>query len=87
MSGMEIYMIEGQPNRFFIERIEPGSPAEKIGILPGAELLELNFKAAHSLDLQSMVQLLKAGNGKNVLLKIAQEEEIIYKVLTLKKRI
>jgi hypothetical protein len=87
MSGMEIYMIEGSPNRFFIERIEPGSPAEKIGVLPGAELLEVNFKPANSMDLQSIVQLLKAGNGKNVLLKVMQEEEIIFKVLTLKKRI
>jgi C-terminal processing protease CtpA/Prc len=87
MSGMEIYMIEGSPNRFFIERIEPGSPAEKIGVLPGAELLEVNFKPANSMDLQSIVQLLKSGNGKNVLLKVMQEEEIIFKVLTLKKRI
>jgi hypothetical protein len=87
MSGMEIYMIEGSPNRFYIERIEPGSPAEKIGIMPGAELLEINFKTVNSMDLQSIVQVLKAGNGKNVLLKVFQDEEILFKVLTLKKRI
>ena len=87
MSGMEVYMIEGPPNRFFIERIEPGSPAEQIGVEPGAELLEINFKPANSLDLQSIVQILKAGNGKNVLLKVFQGDEIIFKVLTLKKRI
>lgn len=87
MSGMEIYMIEGKPNRFFVERIEKGSPAEMLNILPGDELLEINFKPVQMLDLQSIVQILKAGNGKNVLLKMFQDEDIIFKILTLKKRI
>ena len=87
MSGMEVYMEEGKSNRFFIERIEENSPAEKQGIRPGTELLEINFKSVTSLDLQTIVQLLKAGDGKNVVLKLFQNDEIVYKVLTLKKRI
>ena len=87
MSGMEVYMEEGKSNRFFIERIEADSPAEDLGIIPGAELLEISFKPVASLDLQTIVQILKAGNGKNVVLKLFQNDEIVYKVLTLKKRI
>jgi len=87
MSGMEVYMEEGKSNRFFIERIEAGSPAEILGIQPGTELLEINFKPANSLDLQTIVQILKAGDGKNVLLKLIHNDEIMFKVLTLKKRI
>lgn len=87
MSGLEIYMEEGTPDRYFIERIEPGSPAEKIGIRSGDELLSVNFKDMGSLDLESVVLLLKAGDGKNVLLKLYRDEEILFKVLTLKKRI
>ena len=87
MSGMEVYIEEGKSNRFFIERIEANSPAEDLGINPGTELLEINFKPVTSLDLQSIVHMLKAGNGKNVVLKLFQDDEIVYKVLTLKKRI
>ena len=87
MSGMEIYMEEGKSNRFFIERIEADSPAARLGIRSGTELLEINFKPVTSLDLQMIVELLKAGDGKKVVLKLYQGEEIIYKVLTLKKRI
>jgi hypothetical protein len=87
MSGMEIYMEEGPTDRYFIERIEPGSPAEKIGILPGDEVLGLNFKDMQSMDLEAVVLLLKAGDGKNVVLKLHREGEILFKVLTLKKRI
>jgi hypothetical protein len=87
MSGLEIYMEEGTPDRYFIERIEPASPAEKIGILPGDEVLGINFKDMQSLDLEAVVLLLKAGDGKNVLLKINRNGELLFKVLTLKKRI
>lgn len=87
MSGMEIYMEEGKSNRFFVERIEPGSPAEELGIEAGDELLDVNFKTRESLDLQSIVQQFRAGDGRNVLLKLARRGEIIFKVLTLKKRI
>ncbi len=87
MSGMEVYLEEGKSNRYFIERIEPHSPAEKMDLRPGDELLDINFRPVSALDLQTIVQLLKAGDGKNVILKIFRVDEIIYKVLTLKKRI
>jgi hypothetical protein len=87
MSGMEIYMQEGKSNRYIIERIEPGSPAEKIGVLTGDELLGVNFKSMDTMDLEGLVQLLKAGDGRSVLLKLYRDNEIIFKVLTLKKRI
>jgi len=87
MSGLEIYMEEGKPDRYFVERIEPGSPAEKVGIQSGDEVLGINFKDMNALDLESVVLLLKAGEGKNVVLKLYRNEEILYKVLTLKKRI
>jgi C-terminal processing protease CtpA/Prc len=87
MSGLEIYMEEGTPDRYFIERIEPASPAEKIGILPGDEVLGINFKDMQSLDLEAVVVLLKAGDGKNVVLKLNRNGELLFKVLTLKKRI
>lgn len=87
MSGMEVYLKEGKPNRYFVGRIEPDSPAEKIGILPDDEVLSLNFKSITEYSLDDIDQLLKSGDGKRMVFQLGRENTLMYKILILKKRI
>jgi hypothetical protein len=87
MSGLEIYIEEGKSNRFFVERIEPNSPATAAGIRIGDEIISLNFKSVSTLDLEGIGSMLKSGDGRSIIIEISRKAESLYKVITLKKRI
>lgn len=87
MSGMEIYVKQGNPNLYFIGRIEPGSPAETAGILTDDQLLSLNFKNADDFNLDDIDQMLKSGDGKRLILQLARQKKLLFKILVLKRRI
>ena len=87
MSGMEVYVKHGNPDAFFIGRIEPGSPAETAGILTDDQLLSLNFKPVENYNLDDIDQMMKSGDGKRMILQLARENKLIFKILVLKRRI
>ena len=87
MSGMEVYVQQGNPNVYFVGRIEPDSPAEQAGILTNDQLLSLNFKPVTDYDLDDIDQMLKAGDGKRIILQLGREDKMLYKILILKRRI
>ncbi|WP_432712610.1 aspartyl protease family protein [Pedobacter sp.] len=87
MSGMEIYLQEGKPNLYFVGRIEPESPAEDAGILTSDQVLSLNFKPINEYNLDDIDQLLKAGDGKRIIMQLARNNKLLFKILILKRRI
>lgn len=87
MSGMEIYVQQGDPNVYFVGRIEPDSPAEEAGILTNDQLLSLNFKPVTDYNLDDIDHMLKAGDGKRIILQLGREDKMLYKILILKRRI
>jgi predicted aspartyl protease len=87
MSGLEVYIEEGKSNRYYVERIEPGSPGIAAGFVPGDEILSVDFIPVRSLDLEDVANMLMAGDGKTIIIEIAREQKSVFKVLTLKKRI
>ncbi len=87
MSGMEVFIQEGNPVLYFIGRIEVDSPAESAGILMHDQLLSINFKPVNDYNLDEIDMLLKGGDGKRLILQLFREKKIIYKVLILKRRI
>jgi predicted aspartyl protease len=87
MSGMEIYIQDGKPVLYFVGRIEPDSPAAEAGIQTQDEVLSLNFKPVTDYNLDDIDQMLKAGDGKRVIMQIARDNKLIYKILILKRRI
>lgn len=87
MSGIELYTTENSTTRYFIGRIEPGSPAEKAGLLPNDEILGINFKKIETFTLDEITNLLKTTDGQALIVEIWRKDHIVIKVIKLKKRI
>lgn len=87
MAGIEIYSEETKPSRFYISRIESGSPADLAGILEGDEILSVNFTKTSTMDLDDLSKLLRSGDGKVVFFSLNRSGELIIKMIKLKKRI
>ena len=87
MSGMEVYLRRGSPDGYFVGRIEPDSPAMTAGILTNDQLISVNFKSITEYTLDDIDQMLKAGDGRRVILQLAREDKLLFKILILKRRI
>ncbi len=87
MSGIEVYLQEGKKKHYFISRIEPGSPAEKAGIQVDDELISINLMPVMSYKLDEISNLFKAADGKQMILTIVRNNELMIKVFKLKQRI
>jgi len=87
MSGMEIYVHKEIRDRFFVGRIEPGSPSEYAGILPGDEILSMDFKNMQHYTLNDITEMLKERDGKQMIIEIQRKTERFLTILKLKKRI
>lgn len=87
MSGLEIFVEYGNPDRYFISRIEPGSPAQRSGLRRLDEILSVNLKAVETLTLDDIYEMLKAGPTREVVLEIQRQDERLFKIVTLEKRI
>ncbi|WP_225874750.1 aspartyl protease family protein [Pedobacter hiemivivus] len=87
MSGIELYLEDGQIRRYFISRIEPGSPAENAGVLVDDEIITIHFTPAASFKLDDINNLFKSVEGKTIILSIRRNDELVLKVFKLKQRI
>ena len=87
MSGLEIYVDYGKPNRYFVSRVEPGSPAAACGFQHLDEILAVNLTQVDQLSLDEIYHLLKAGPGQDVVFEVKRDTERLFMVLKLEKRI
>ncbi|RZK46650.1 MAG: PDZ domain-containing protein, partial [Pedobacter sp.] len=84
MSGIEVYVDRG---RYFVGRIEPGSPAEKAGFIENDEFLSLDLKVIEQYSLDEVSRLFKSSNGKTVVVELARNNKSVIKLLKLRRRI
>ncbi len=87
MSGLEIYADNTEKKRFFVVRIEPGSPGEQAGIKADDEILALNFVNTSKMDLGEITQLLRSQDGKTIFFTLNRNGEVTFKLIKLKRRI
>lgn len=87
MSGIELYLQQEKKRHYFISRIEPGSPAQKAGIMVDDEILTINFLPTAGFKLDDINNLLKSVHGKTIILTIVRNNELLIKVFKLKQRI
>lgn len=87
MAGIEVYIDPSNKKRYFIGRIEPGSPAEKAEFKVQDEILSLDFKMIELYSLEEITKLFKSNNGKAIILEVARDNKSIVKLLKLKRRI
>lgn len=87
MSGLEVYISSEDGNRFFINRVEIGSPGEKAGFEVGDELTAINFKDIRLSSLDDITGLLKSIDGQTLLIEIVRNDKILVKLIKLKRRV
>ncbi|TCK80978.1 PDZ domain-containing protein [Albibacterium bauzanense] len=89
MSGMEVYILTDEENhkRFFISQIDKDTPAEKEGFLAGDEILSINFKDVEGYTLDDINNLLQEETTTDLLFQILRDDQILVKLLELKRRI
>jgi hypothetical protein len=87
MSGLEVYAQENKSLHYYVSRIEPGSPAEIAGVMVDDEIVSINFVPIASYKLNEINTLFKSADGKNIILTIYRNKELIIKVFKLKQRI
>lgn len=87
MSGMEIYSLDEKRKRFFVSRIEPNSPADKAQFLVDDEILSINFKEARGYSLDEINNLLQKESAGVLVFEILRKNQILFKLLSLKRRI
>ncbi|WP_160292126.1 retropepsin-like aspartic protease [Pedobacter lusitanus] len=87
MSGLEVYVIQGMKDRFYIGRIESGSPGELAGLQANDEITAINFSSVQHFTLNDLTELLKEHDGKQILIEILRGYDKHIYILKLKKRI
>jgi C-terminal processing protease CtpA/Prc len=87
MSGLEYYGAGEDLNRIVISRVEPGSPADEIGLEKDDEILAINLKPVKNMTLEQIDNLFKSQNDRSLLLEVYHDKKKDEVVLTLKRRI
>jgi len=87
MSGLEVYVVQGMKNRYYIGRIEEGSPGDEAGLQPNDEIVGINFNNIQQYTLNDLTELLKDHDGKQILMEFLRNNEKHIILLRLKKRI
>ena len=87
MSGLEYYAGGDDFQHVIISRVEPGSPGDVIGLEPGDEIMEINFKPVAKMTLEQIDGIFKSQADRNLLLVIFHDNKYDNVILTLKRRI
>jgi hypothetical protein len=87
MSGLEYYAMGDDFDHVIISRVEPGSPADGIGLEPGDEIISINFKPVNKMTLEQIDGIFKSKPGRDLLLEIFHDKKYDHVILTLSRRI
>ncbi|MGV3586633.1 MAG: aspartyl protease family protein [Adhaeribacter sp.] len=87
MCGIEIMAIGESYNRYIISKVEPGSPAAEADLKVNDEILFINSASAHALTISQIDKLLHTRDNFRLLIILRREGDLIYRFVTLKKRI
>lgn len=87
MSGLEIYVSTAPEKRYYISRVEIGSPAMEAGLRDGDELLSINFIHVKTMNLDDISRMMRVNNGRTLYLSINRNGDLLICPIKLKKRI
>jgi hypothetical protein len=87
MTGMEYFKSGDDFDHVIVSRVEPGSPADQLGIEPGDDIVWINFKPVIKMTLEQIDKIFKSGPDRNLFLIIYHQKKTDHVVLTLKRRI
>ncbi|TAF44988.1 MAG: peptide-binding protein [Sphingobacteriales bacterium] len=87
MSGLEVFASGQNLDRIFVNRVEPNSPAEEIGLQKNDELRTINLKKVKEMSLEDIIALFQSQNNKNLFIEYEQNKTLKRAIITLKRRI
>lgn len=87
MSGMEYYCTGDDYNHVIISRVEPGSPADVVGLEKDDEIMSINFKPVAKMTLEQIDSMFKSQSDRSLLLVIYHDKKYDNVIITLKQRI
>ncbi|WP_162910477.1 aspartyl protease family protein [Hymenobacter oligotrophus] len=86
MCGLELLATGPQYRRYVVQRVEPGSPADRAKIKPRDEILSLNLAPAESFSLTQLSRLLHSADGRELILFLRRPDGEIYPARIVLKR-
>ncbi|WP_183574138.1 aspartyl protease family protein [Mucilaginibacter sp. X5P1] len=87
MSGLEYYATGDGYKHVIIDRVEPGSAGDLIGLEKDDEIVSINFKSVASMTIEDIDALFKSGDNRSLLLEVFHDNKYDRVILTLKRRI
>jgi hypothetical protein len=87
MSGLEYFKTGEDFDHVIINRVEPGSPADEIGLEPGDEIVAINLKPVEKMSLEDIDTLFKSHPDRSLLIEVYHDKKLDDVVLTLRRRI
>ena len=90
MCGIELIvaLAKGEKtSRYFIRAVQPNSPAQEAGLTEDDEILAINFRLAREMSVGQIDKIFHSGHEQKLLLQIARDGEIIYKMVQLRRQI
>jgi hypothetical protein len=87
MSGIEYYAAGDGFKHLIISRVEPGSPADEVGLERDDEIVSINFKYVAEMSLEQIDNILKSKNERNLLIEVYHDHKYDRVILTLRRRI
>jgi predicted aspartyl protease len=87
MSGLQYYAAGKNYKNIIVDRVEPGSPADEVGICKDDEITAINFKPVADMTLEQIDQLFKSKNNHSLLLNISRGNIAERVIITLKRRV
>jgi hypothetical protein len=87
MSGLEYYRTGDDYDHVLISRVEPGSPADEVGLEKDDEIMSINFKPVAKLTLEEIDAMFKSQDDRSLLLVIFHDKKYDNVIITLKRRI
>lgn len=72
----ENFIFELKPN-FEIYTVRKDSPGERVGLLVGDRIVEINNRLAHKLSIQSITDLFQSEEGKQITIVVDRKGEIL----------
>lgn len=87
MSGMEYYAGGEGLRHIIVSRVEPGSPADEVGIEKDDEIVSVNFQSLQKMSLEQIDAIFRSRDQRSLLLEVYHDHQYDKVVLTLKRRI